>query len=612
MSALKWIGGKGRSSLVIAAALTAMAVGAVVAHGDNLQSDLNTTTGGLDKTVDLGTLPANTSQSQDVSLYVDPQPSAVNDPTYPFHVSGSKDATSTFTGSTSFDGVTISGAGTANAQTGQITWTTPAAQATAQNYTIVENFSADTTINTSPATVTIKFSVAAAPSDTTPPYVSSVSRSGLTPTNASSVSWAVQLSESVSGVGTADFGLSTSGVSGASITSVSPAGPASSYTVTASTGTGDGTIGLNLVDDDSIKDGANNPLGTSSGPGDGGFTNQAPYTIDKSAPIIELTTDDTAAATGWFNIASDTGNDGIKLTASASDVSGVASLTCTDNSSAFISLTSSPFSDTKTLSDGTHNVSCTASDTLGNTTASGSKKTGVYKVDLTAPSVSISSPGDGTTTIAPSINVSGSASDATSGVGGVKVNGNAASGTTSWSYTLSLACGSNSITATATDVAGNSRSSSPAIGVNRLCFGLQYFQPLDQSTSTATMNVGKYGRVIPVKVSLSLLGGATLDQAALDAYGLTLQMGVNTADCSSGDATDALEAYADAGQSSTGTNLFRWDSIAAQWIYNLDTKAPPGVAMTINKCYRLDVYVSDGTNKVKVSTSTYALFKPVK
>ena len=33
--------------------------------------------------------------------------------------------------------------------------------------------------------------------------------------------------------------------------------------------------------------------------------------------------------------------------------------------------------------------------------------------------------------------------------------------------------------------------------------------------------------------------------------------------------------------------------------------------MTINSCYRLDVYVSDGTNKVKVSTSTYALFKPV-
>ena len=36
------------------------------------------------------------------------------------------------------------------------------------------------------------------------------------------------------------------------------------------------------------------------------------------------------------------------------------------------------------------------------------------------------------------------------------------------------------------------------------------------------------------------------------------------------------------------------------------------MTMAINSCYRLDVYVSDGTNKVKISTSTYALFKPTK
>ena len=34
--------------------------------------------------------------------------------------------------------------------------------------------------------------------------------------------------------------------------------------------------------------------------------------------------------------------------------------------------------------------------------------------------------------------------------------------------------------------------------------------------------------------------------------------------------------------------------------------------MATNKCYRLDVYVHDGTNKVKVSTATYAIFKPTK
>jgi hypothetical protein len=76
--------------------------------------------------------------------------------------------------------------------------------------------------------------------------------------------------------------------------------------------------------------------------------------------------------------------------------------------------------------------------------------------------------------------------------------------------------------------------------------------------------------------------------------------------------TDSLETYADAGASAGGTSLFRWDPTAGQWIYNLDTKAPPSMTMTIGSCYRLDVYVSDGTNTVKISTSTYALFKPVK
>ena len=99
------------------------------------------------------------------------QPSGGNDPTYPFNVSGSKAAASTFPGSVAFSGVAIAGPDAANGETGQVTWTTPAAAATAQNYSIIVNFDADTTINESPATVTINFSIAAAPSDSTPPTI---------------------------------------------------------------------------------------------------------------------------------------------------------------------------------------------------------------------------------------------------------------------------------------------------------------------------------------------------------------------------------------------------------------------------------------------------------
>ena len=54
--------------------------------------------------------------------------------------------------------------------------------------------------------------------------------------------------------------------------------------MTVNTGTGNGTIGLNLVDDDSIVDGSGNQLG-GSGAGNGNFTGQI-YTISKGAPAI--------------------------------------------------------------------------------------------------------------------------------------------------------------------------------------------------------------------------------------------------------------------------------------------------------------------------------------
>src|SRR5262249_57462354 len=93
--------------------------------------------------------------------------------------------------------------------------------------------------------------------DVTAPRVASIVRADANPTAASSVSWTVTFSEAVAGVNLSspfsDFTLVASGVTGASITSVTGSGD--TYTVTASTGTGFGTLGLNLVHDDSITDG---------------------------------------------------------------------------------------------------------------------------------------------------------------------------------------------------------------------------------------------------------------------------------------------------------------------------------------------------------------------
>ncbi len=112
--------------------------------------------------------------------------------------------------------------------------------------------------------------------DKTPPVVSSMVRANPNPTGLASVTWNVTFSKIVTAVAANDFALvQAGGVSGAAITSV--AGSGANWTVTASTGAGNGTLGLNLIDDDTIIDGAGNPLG-GAGLGNGNFTGEV-YTV---------------------------------------------------------------------------------------------------------------------------------------------------------------------------------------------------------------------------------------------------------------------------------------------------------------------------------------------
>jgi hypothetical protein len=119
----------------------------------------------------------------------------------------------------------------------------------------------------------------------TPPAVLSIVRADANPTGATSVNFTVTLSEPVTGVDTLapfnDFGLVTSPtITGASITSVSPVSD-TTYTIGVNTGSGNGIIRLDLIDDDSIVDGASNPLG-GAGTGNGNFNTGESYTVEKN------------------------------------------------------------------------------------------------------------------------------------------------------------------------------------------------------------------------------------------------------------------------------------------------------------------------------------------
>ena len=108
------------------------------------------------------------------------------------------------------------------------------------------------------------------------PEVTGITLADPNPTNAASVNFTVMFSESVTGVDASDFALTVSGLSGASIGGVSGSG--SSRTVTVNTGSNDGTLQLNLVDNDSIVDGTGNPLG-GTGAGNGTYTAGETYTV---------------------------------------------------------------------------------------------------------------------------------------------------------------------------------------------------------------------------------------------------------------------------------------------------------------------------------------------
>ena len=114
--------------------------------------------------------------------------------------------------------------------------------------------------------------------DHTPPIILSIVRAKANPNALTDVDFRVTFSESVTGVDTSDFSLNTIDVVGAIVSRVGGVGAV--YTVTVNTGSGDGSIHLDAIDDDTIVDGASNPL-SGAGANNGNFTSGEDYTIDK-------------------------------------------------------------------------------------------------------------------------------------------------------------------------------------------------------------------------------------------------------------------------------------------------------------------------------------------
>jgi hypothetical protein len=248
--------------------------------------------------------------------------------------------------------------------------------------------------------------------ETTPPAVQSIDRADATPTNAASVSWVVAFSKPVTGVDATDFELvRTSGLAGGSITSVT--GDGATRTVTASSGIGSGTLGLDLVDDDTVRDAVGTPLG-GSGAGNGNLTGQV-YTIDRAAPAVSASVISKASAWtpgsvrqgGSYHVyanVTDVGDPASGLASVTADVSAVTSgqtavtLTTGNYSAGGVAYShrSAALTAGTPLPEGATSYMVSATDTVANTTTQAGLS---VTVDNTAPSASDIQAANGSTTV---------------------------------------------------------------------------------------------------------------------------------------------------------------------------------------------------------------------
>jgi len=138
------------------------------------------------------------------------------------------------------------------------------------------------------------------------------------------------------------------------------------------------------------------------------------------------------------------------------------------------------------LLDGTHKVFLKGRDSAGNWQRDENATLVSWVVDITPPGLILSTLGDGSYTNNPIVNIAGTASDA-NGIQSVVVSGQTVTPSTSdnvnytFSQAVSLATGSNTITAFATDLAGNNTTDTRTIVLDQTAPQITITIPADNS-----------------------------------------------------------------------------------------------------------------------------------
>jgi hypothetical protein len=276
--------------------------------------------------------------------------------------------------------------------------------------------------------------------------------------------------------------------------------------------------------------------------------------IDKTQPTISGTPTTLANANNWYK------NDVIIAWTTSDELSGIDP--ATDPADSTISTEGTDLFATESVSDLAGNSN----------TADSSPK---VNIDKTLPDVSlVDGPADGESYYFGSVPAvpTCSASDALSGLdGSCSISG------------YSTAVGSHTVTATATDKAGNTNSDTASYTV--LAWTLKgFYQPVDMDTLTKVMvNIVKGGSTVPLK--FEIFAGPT--ELTATTYGTpSAPVGIFSAKkvaCDSSDTPDEIEVY------TTGGTVFRYDGTSGQYIYNWQVPKGAGI------CYDTTFTAADGS-----------------
>jgi hypothetical protein len=276
---------------------------------------------------------------------------------------------------------------------------------------------------------------------------------------------------------------------------------------------------------------------------------QSAINIDKTAPSASASASPAANANGWNNT---------NVTVSFSGTDGLSGI---DYCAAAEVLSSEGAG---------QSASGTCTDMAGNI-SSPAAVSGI-NIDKTAPNVSlVGGPANGGTYyfgFVPSAPTC-SANDGLSGLDGFCSVGG-----------YGTALGSHTVTASATDKAGNSASASATYTV--LAWTLNgFYQPVDMSTPTTLVyNTVRNGSTVPLK--FEVFAGST---ELTDVANVKSLMYAQTS-CDANATTDDIETLA------TGNTVLRYDTVAGQFVYNWKTPATAG------KCYRVTMTTQDGSSLV--------------